>query len=287
VQRILTSQAKSIYFNLYALDKIIKLTEEELAVLGQMYVSSLKQYESNRVSAQDPLNMSIMQTEVAIRLEKLQQERLDLLAEATRLLGGTEVSFSFPAKLLPTPLKSKLNILQDLAVSQGNFEVLMAVKETEKANYSKVMVSVENLSDYEFGMNYVANMSSIELMAGISLPLWVNKNATNVHFQESLSIIASSNLKDIVQRVKAEVATIYYKIMSADRILPLYDLDIIPKSKQARNLAKSAYEAGRLDFNSWVLAEQRYITMSVDYYRTLAGRMIDESELCRLMGTRR
>ena len=283
-KRIITAQAKNVYFKLFAIDKIIGLTIEEESILNQVYQSSLKQYEANRVSQQDPLSMSIMRSEAMIKIEQLKEERRSLLSEATRLAGGEEIQLSFPETLTSNMLQEELDILQQHATNAGNVDILMASIELSKTNQFKQLANISSLFEYELGASYDNTMGTFGWMAGLTLPLWTNKNNNFLHTQESIAESASANLQSVIQQVKADTATLFFKIDSAERILPLYKNDLIPKAKQARNLAQTSYQSGQLSLSDWATAEQRYLTINGQYFQLLSDRMSAEANLNQIIG---
>ena len=111
-QRSLTATAKKLYYRLYALNKLLSLTREEQRVLDQMYRSSLRQYETNLTTQQDPLTMSLMRTEVTIKLEQLNQEQQSLLTEAKRWVGGDDITLLFPDSLTVSPLDQDISFFR-------------------------------------------------------------------------------------------------------------------------------------------------------------------------------
>ena len=284
IERTLTATAKKLFYQLYFLDKIIALAQSEEQATDQMYQSSLRLYETGRVSQQDPLDMSMMHTEVSIRLEQLHQEHRSLLAEVSRLANGAEVSLAFPETITINPLMDDVLPLQNRAVLSGNTQIIMASKEFEKSQTAKELYTPSNLFEYELGAGYDATMGTFEWMGGVSLPLWGNKNETALHSEESVALSASSNAQNVTQRVQSEIADLYYKIQSLDHILPLYEKDLIPKAKQAKSLAKTSYEAGKQDLNSWAALEQKYLTKSAEYYRMQAERLSLEADLEEQIG---
>jgi outer membrane protein TolC len=282
--RSITVRSKRIYFNLFAVEKMIGLTQEGEGILDQMYQSSIRQYESNRVTQQDPLTMSLMRAEATIKLEQLAQERRTLLAEASRLAGGEIVSFSFPVTLSATQLTADLSAIQANVRSTANLDMVMAGLEYRKASQAIHLNDLSNLFMFDIGAGYDTTMQSFDWMAGISIPLWAGKTETSRRYQTTQIDTASANMEDSQLRVQSEAADLFYKIQSADRILPLYERDLIPKAKQARNLAKTSYEAGRLTLNEWATSEQRYLTISGQYFQALAARLSTEAELAQLTG---
>ncbi|MEK6557698.1 MAG: TolC family protein [Candidatus Margulisiibacteriota bacterium] len=284
-QRSLTATAKKLYYRLYALNKLLSLTREEQRVLDQMYRSSLRQYETNLTTQQDPLTMSLMRTEVTIKLEQLNQEQQSLLTEAKRWVGGDDITLLFPDSLTVSPLDQDISFFQKKALSTGNLEVALAGVEFEKATLATHLTDLSRLFELELGAGYDTTMGTFSWMAGISLPLWIGKIETSHRFQDSLTWSASENMKDVILRVRSDVANLVYKIQSADHILPLYEKDLLPKAKQARNLGQVSYQTGKQRLSEWATAEQRYLTLSGQFYQLLAERLSLEADLEEMAGT--
>ncbi|MEI7941957.1 MAG: TolC family protein, partial [Candidatus Riflemargulisbacteria bacterium] len=260
------------------------LTIEEETILNQTYQSSLRQYEANRVPQQDPLTMSLMRSEATIKIEQLKEEKRSLLAEATRIIGGEEIQLSFPETLTSNKLLEELSVIQNLATTTGNVDILIASIELIKTNHFKQLANISNLFEYDLGANYDNTMGTFGWMVGLTLPLWANKNTNFMHAQESKADSASANLANITQQVKADVATLFFKIDSAERILPLYKNDLIPKAKQARNLAKTSYQSGQLTLNEWANTEQRYLSINGQYFQLLSERLTAEANINQIIG---
>lgn len=286
-QRTLMVQAKKLYYRLYALSKLLDLTREEQRVFDQMYQSGLRQYETNLATQQDPLTLSLMRTELTIKLEQMKQEQRSLLAEAKYLAGGDNVSFLFPETLPVRILSHNILFYQEKAASTGNLEIARAVVEFERANLAKHLTDFPKLFEFEMGAGYDMTMSTFGGMVGISLPLWISKTAKDQRYLESREKSASEDARDIVLRVQSEIADLVYKIQFADRVLPLYGKDILPKARQARNLAQISYQTGKQRLNEWAAAEQRYLSLHAQYFQVLTERLSLEAELESKTGTRR
>ena len=218
------------------------------------------------------------------KIEQLKEDKRSLLAEASRLAGGEETQFSFPDTLTSNKLTDELVVLQELAIDTGNIDVIIAAIELRKTIQFKRLANISNLFESELGANYDTTMGTFGWMVGLSLPLWAEKNNNFKQTQESLAESASANLFDVIQRVKTDVATLFFKIDSAERILPLYKNDLIPKAKQARNLAQTSYQSGRLSLNEWAITEQRYLTINGQYYQILSDRLSAEANLEQIIG---
>jgi len=283
--RALTFQAHRLYSKLCTIELMLDLTREEINVLDKMYQSSLRQYEVNKVSQLDPLAMSLMKSEVAIKLELQLQSRQSLLAEASRLMGGADPIFSFPKILAPRPLNITLSELQEIAKTTGNLDILIAQKEAQKAQKATEQTNGASLFEYEIGAGYDVSNETIEWMGGITLPWWSQKKDELYRYQDTLAYSALTQVEEITQRVHADITSLVYKIESADKILPIYEKDMIPKAKQSRNLAMMSYDAGQLSWNEWVVTEQRYLNIYSQYYQLLSDRLSDEADLEQLVGT--
>lgn len=286
---------KFVYYDLFWVDKAIQVTEEEKKILENLEQVARRKYESNLTSQQDVIKAQVELTKLTDKLYLLNQNRKSLTAKMNSILnrdsntnipGILDVAFSDFVFSLESLIETAKESRQELKMLQ------LAV---ERADYEKSLAKMSYLPDFTFGVDYIEvgggttthpedGKDAWVAMASVNLPLWFNKNASQVKEKKAELAAAEHNSFNMENTIVYEVEDVYFKISAYKDILSLYKTSLIPQSDQAFDAARLAYESGQVDFLNWLDAERNLLQTRLAYYKSMTDYLKSIAYLERVVG---
>ena len=286
---------KFVYYDLFWVDKAVQVTEEEKKILENLEQVARRKYESNLTSQQDVIKAQVELTKLMDKLYILNQNRKSLTAKmnsilnrdrSTEIPGILDVSFSDFSFSLEKLIEWAKESRQELKASQ------LAV---ERADYEKSLSKMSYLPDFTFGVDYIEvgagttthpedGKDAWVAMVSVNIPLWFNKNASQVKEKKAELAAAENNSVNMENTTVYEVEDMYYKISAYKDILSLYKTSLIPQSDQAFDAARSGYESGQVDFLNWLDAERNLLQTRLAYYKSMSDYLKSVAYLERVVG---
>ncbi len=174
-----------------------------------------------------------------------------------------------------------------LAVARSETAALKAkVKYAEKHRFPDLTIGLDYIFTDEAIFPDVRDSGKDPLMitASINLPLWRGKNRARVLEAQSRYISALHQLSAQENNLLAKQAMVVYRLTEAKRKVALYDNSLIPRSIQALNVSKAAFEAGDADILEVIDAQRTLLEFELLQVREKANLQQRLAELEMLVG---
>jgi outer membrane protein TolC len=232
----------------------------------------------------------------ALLLEELEQ------TEITRLNGLLDRDPDAPVGRLAPPVLEPLNIavetLYRLAEASQE-DILMAQVDVEKGDTRVSLARYQNLPDFKVGLFYAgigepdvpvppsdAGRDAVGLQAGISIPLWFGRNNSRVDqaLAEKSSARAAKQLR--INTVQTKVRTLYFKARNAERVVHLYESDLVPQAARSMEIAEVWYREGESSFTDFIETQSVWYNFQLALARAKADYGISLARLERMAGQR-
>ncbi|MBN8457336.1 MAG: TolC family protein [Verrucomicrobia bacterium] len=242
---------KRPYYQLHFLDERIRINRETLALMGELEQIARAQTEAGKVTLQDVLRTQIEQERLRVEIANLEDSRNPLLAKFKAALGlhGGQPNPPFPQRFESTPLDltSERLFAKALAVNprlkQMEAEIRMAEADIRLAHQSKS-------PDFNGGLEVDVKMSPAVWRPtfGITLPIWRDKIAAEIAAAQARKSAAHARLSAEQIQLAVEFADKSFMFREASRNQKLLTDSLLPKARQALEVARSGYSAGKTDF---------------------------------------
>ncbi len=227
-------------------------------------------------------------------LEELEQ------TEVTRLNGllnrPPESAIGELQPLSLNPLATDLDAIYQLAEANQE-EILMAQVGVDKGDTKVALARFQNLPDFKVGLFYAgigdpdvarppddAGRDAIGIQAGISIPLWFGTNNSRVDKAMAEKSAARAEKALRVNTVRTTVRTLYFKTRNAQRIMTLYEADLIPQAARSMALAEVWYREGESSFTDFIETQSVWYNFQLALARARADYGINLARLERLAG---
>lgn len=251
----------------------------------------------NRVTLTDVVKAQSQRGQLqydALLLEELEQ------TEITRLNGllnrPPESAIGDLQKPESRPLSVELETIYQLAEANQE-EILMAQVGIDKGDSKVSLARYQNLPDFKVGLFYAgigepdvamqpadAGRDAIGIQAGISIPLWFGTNNSRVDKAMAEKSAARAEKAMRVNDVRTRIRTLYFKARNAQRIVTLYESDLLPQAARSMEVAEVWSREGESAFTDFIEAQSVWTNFQLALARAKADYGISLARLERMAG---
>lgn len=280
VKREVIKNLKSVYFDIFWVDKAIQVTEGEKAILGELESVARKKYETNMTHQQDVVKAQVEISTLIDKLILLRENRKSLVARINSILNRPiDATFGSAGGVGPQKLSFSKNQLNEMA-NETRQELKSAELAVKRAEHERALAQLEYVPDFTFGVDYTwvgkghtaAPNDGKDAWIGlvsVNIPLWFGKIKTMIEDKKSALRARKQNYEDMRNTVSYEVDDLYYQIRSYGDTINLYQTALIPQAEQAFDSARIGYESGAVDFLNWLDSERTLLQTRLSYYRAV------------------
>lgn len=252
-------EVKRPYYQLYFLNERIRVNEETLTLLGQLEQIARAQVEAGKATLQDVLRAQIEQERLSTEIVNLGDSRNPMLAQlkAALGLGVDQANPPMPAQFESTPLD--LTSEQLFATALARNPRLKAMEaEVRMAETGIQLARTSKLPDFNVGIEADAKASPVmwRPTLGVTLPIWRDKIAAEIASAQAGKRAAEARLSAEQIQLAVEFADKSFMYREATRNLKLLTDSLLPKARQALEVARSGYSAGKVEFINLQEAER-------------------------------
>ena len=275
-------EVKRPYYQLYFLSERLRVNRESLTLLGQLEQTARAQVEAGKVTLQDVLRIQIEQSRLTTEIENLDDSRNPLLAQFKAALGlrADQASPPMPAQFESTPLD--LTSEQLFATALARNPRLKAMEaEVRIAETGIRLARMSKLPDFNLGIEADALASPVlaRPTLGMTLPIWRDKIAAELGSAQSRKHAAEARLSTEQIQLAVEFADKSFMYREATRNLKVVMETLLPKARQALEVALSGYSVSKVDFNNLLEAERSLLEFELAAVEARTRRELALAEL--------
>jgi outer membrane protein TolC len=130
-----------------------------------------------------------------------------------------------------------------------------------------------------------AGRDAIGLQAGISIPLWFGRNNSRVDMAMAEKSMARAEKVVRVNAVRTKISNLFFKARNAQRIVSLYETDLVPQAAHAMEIAEVWYREGESSFTDFIETQSVWYNFQLALARAKADYGINLARLERMAGT--
>jgi outer membrane protein TolC len=287
---------KRAYFQLYAIDWAISITEENMILLRDLIEVTRGQLVAGRGQQEDVLRTQVELSNLESELVGLRQRRVTTVSLLNALLDRpVATAVATPPEYDLRRLEMRLDHLLALAF-KANPELKVLERQIARDEQSVKLSKLEYWPDFTIGLEWmqmdprgafrppvnpqtgmrprVPQMSedgsdNWAILFGFNIPLWFEKIEAGI--REARQRLAASRRQHASMRntVTFRVEDALARVRSFRDIATLFATAIIPQAEQAYIVSRTNYMAGTSDFQYVIDNWQRWLFFRIQYYRTL------------------
>jgi outer membrane protein TolC len=289
----LIEMTRMAFADYYLVDRALEVNEEALKLLNQFRQNAEVQYKTGKVSQQDVLQADVEigrqkeRTLILERTRKVAQARLNALMHLT---PGSPLPPPARPVPQPTPLPPVQAMLAQAVANRPDLKALGDRVAAEQA--ALALAHKEYCPDFEVSAAYDTIMGNgpmhdlaPQLSVKMNLPVRLSKRDAAVH--EALAKIAQKNaeLARQTDQVQFDVQQAYEQLVESEKILKLYDKEILPAAQTNIKAAEAAYLTGKVSFLSLIEAQRNLVNLKDRYYEAAADYFRRRATLERTLGS--
>ena len=174
----------------------------------------------------------------------------------------------------------------------------MAQVGVDKGDTKVALARFQNLPDFKVGLFYAgigepdvpvqpkdAGRDAIGLQAGISIPLWFGRNNSRVDKAMAEKSMARAEKVVRVNAVRTQIRTLFFKARNAQRVVRLYETDLVPQAARSMEIAEVWYREGESSFTDFIETQSVWYNFQLALARAKADYGINLARLERMAGT--
>jgi len=285
------------YYELWYIRQARRVTQHNTDLLNHIRKIAETGHAENRTTLTDVVKAQSQTGQLqydALLLEELEQ------TEVTRLNGLlNRPPESALGRLTPPvfqPISADLETIYGLAEANQE-DVLMAQIGVEKGDTKVSLARFQNMPDFKVGLFYAgigepdvpvqprnAGRDAIGLQAGISIPLWFGKNNSRVDRAMAEKSRARAAKQVSIKTVQTKVRTLYFKARNAERVVKLYETDLVPQAAKSMEIAEVWYREGEASFTDFIETQSVWYNFQLALARATADYGINLARLERVAG---
>ena len=144
-------------------------------------------------------------------------------------------------------------------------EIKIAMENIKKAQAKVNLARAKNLPDFSLGLFYASigepdvpeppdesGRDVLGVQAGITIPLWYGKNKSKVNLAHAERRKARAAKQQRINTTRTAVRTLFFKLQNSERIITLYQQDLIPQAKAAVQLSETFFKAGESSYTDFI-----------------------------------
>jgi len=294
-ERELIFKVSQTYYELFAVERTIKILEEVKDLLLKLESITQARYASQQGSQRDVAKTQSEVSEVLERLFVLRQQKETLQAYLKSLLNrDTDTHLEVVEELSLPALSVSLDELL-VQLKQTSPEYLEALALQERESFMKNLAQYENAPDFKVGFQYYRigegmttdpddGRDAWMIPIKVSLPLWQNRIGSAIEEAQRNLKAAQAKLKGIENTTEYELKNAYYQFVSQKQIVELYQNAFIPQADLALRSDQAGYEAGKIEIINFIDSERVYLNAKIAYYQALAEALKSFAGIEKILG---
>src|SRR3989338_2500602 len=165
----------------------------------------------------------------------------------------------------------------------------------KKSQHALNLAKLENAPDFSIGFEYsrIDPGDSTSFDAGkdawmipikITLPIWQNRIGSGIEEAHANLNPAQAQLKQAENSTEYEVKAAYYRFVTAQKTVSLYENAFIPQAQLMISSDQAVYEVGDVDVTDFVSSRVNFLSTNITYYEALANALKELAMLQKEIG---
>ncbi len=295
VKQEIIFKVSEAYYDLVTTQKTTVLVKEIKNALKEEEAALQARYEANKIGQSELIKIQMSISDTIERLFVLEQKHDTLEALLQSFLNRPS---PVEVKTLDLHLPSVNFSLDDVQNRARDNQPQLKESEAmaQKSEYAFNLAKLENAPDFSIGFQYsrigVGDSTSPDagrdvwmIPVTITLPIWQNRIGSAIEEAHANLEAARQQLKQTQNSTDYEVKAAYYRFVTAQKTVSLYENALIPQAQIMTRSDEAGYEAGRTDVVNFVSSRINLFNIQITYYEALANALKELAALHREVGT--
>lgn len=283
-------EVKESYFELYYLEGILKLLNQEKEVLLNSIEVSRKKYESGSGILPDILKGLIEVEEIKKREIETEALKKIYIEKLKSVIGFEEKNFEIAFDELDPPSLPMYEDVSNLIENSPTVNYLK--KKLIKADNFITVSKLEQKPEFVYKATYRYNDMAMggkdyfSLMAGVTIPLFNKKRKYDKIVDEAISLKVSSRneLQNGILDIKYEFQKNYEEAKRAEETFKIINNGILPQMESLLETSLASYSTDKADFQYYIDSLLKYFLYKEEALRQNVNFFIAISKIDEIFG---
>jgi len=289
----LFNEVRSTYFNIYFNQRSIKITRENLGILGSFQKLTNIKVEAGQVSAVDAyrIEMEIGDLENRLALMIDQSNVLDVMFN-NLLNTEDDLEVQIPSILWSNDLPIGKERIMD-TIRSNNHQLLVLSLQQEVLSFRKELAQKQGKPNFSIGFEYTVigqgsdNLAGTDAFAfpkiGISIPLYRSKYRAMVNEVVYLQEAKESEKSDKENLLETILENVWKEYLDSGRRIGLYKNQLHFADESLR-LLETEYSTGNKNFEEILRMERKFLNYGLELEKARTDKQAAISFINYLMG---
>lgn len=291
----IVQRVKNRWYRMHELHHHLMIFRRNMDLLGQLERQVQRRYESGNVSQVDLLRIQIEQDNLETQITNSEEKLEAMKSQFNSLLNRpAESEVHIPDVMYSSQLTRNEEHLRQL-IHDRNPELRSRELREEAALVAGEQSRLEGLPSFGLGLMVMnKNYMYMSLMPGdraaltgsltIRVPLSRSKYRAQRKEARIEARIAREEQQDISNRLTAEAESLHQQYRDAGRRITLHEERLIPKTRQALEIALADYSSGRAGFEQIIQLQQQLLDYEMKLNTAYVEQNIATAEIKSLSG---
>lgn len=281
-------QVASLYYGIYATQKIIQLTQANMQAVKEFARIAEKKYAAGKSPQGDSMKAHFELTQLELDLIRLRQEEEALQDNLKAIVNDPSFeSINLSDLTIRTP-EFQSNQVMDSAPKLISMLQSRSPKIKAEAHLLKSAEHKSSLSKWEYAPDFQLQyqqriagdpVDSKIYSIGITFPLWFWKKGSEASAASSMMIAQEYRVADTTQKLIAKVKDLKGKVQTGVKTLSIYETSLIPQAQGAYSSTRASYQASKTSFLDLLDSERSLYRVKTGFYQSLKLYVSHLSEL--------
>lgn len=259
--KAIVTEVSSSFYELTYIQKAIDVARANLDLNQKMLQISQNAYADDKALFYDVSKSRAQTAQIQYDILLLQElEKTEKTKLNTLLNRPPDAPLGHAADTLPQKGVYTLEEVYGLAMLHQE-DILMAEEQVNKSEQAMQLTRLETLPSFRMGLFYsaigdpdVANPSpdagddAVGVQFGMNLPLWFGKNQSRTARALAEKEKAQAEKTNTANKVKARISRLWFKLENAQRLIVLYEKNLLPQAVSALQTAETWFRQGQGSF---------------------------------------
>lgn len=274
-RREIRAEVKSAYFELWAVDQALVITQKNKNLLDKLARIAEEKYKVGKGLQQDVLRSQVEVSRILRTFTLLNQRRSTLVTKLnTLLLRSADTPIGQLTPVEKSPLTYSLEELTDAGVKNSP-EIRRQEQLIEQSQYAVNLAQRAYYPDFKAGYDYLQRPGMPDMHGfnvGINVPIFYKKKQREGVREANFALESSKQSREAIRTsLLFQVKDQYLQAKASDELLTLYTKGLVPQSALTLESSLAAYQTGSLDFESLISNFTAVLEYEVNYYEELAN----------------
>jgi outer membrane protein TolC len=299
--KTIVTEVSLAFYELVYIQKAMAVAQANLDLNHQMLQISENAYADDKALFYDVSKARSQTAQIQYDILLLKElEKTEKTTLNTLLNRPPDAALGHAAGILPQKVVYSLDEVYELAMLHQE-DILMAEEQVNKSEQAIHLTRLETLPSFKLGLFYAgigdpdvpnpppdAGDDAVGVQFGMNIPLWSGKNKSRTAQALAEKQKAQAQKTEAANRVKAGISRLWFKLENAERLITLYEKDLLPQAVSSVQTAETWFKQGQGSFADFLEIQataynfQLSLTRAkADYAKTLvlleqaAGAVLD------------